>query len=105
MIHDSAIVSVRDTESLILAMKTAYETVIKDKQNLTASFKAIKAESLDFPSKLNALVLKSFEGTLHTDDYDDEYWGVCINECTVKEVPDDCDVSSFTRSSVEDLLL
>ena len=81
MIHDIVIVSVRDTESLILAMKSAYETVIKDKQNFTASFEAIKADSLDFPSNLKALVLKALKVN-------------CMN---------DYDVSSFTRSSVEDL--
>jgi hypothetical protein len=31
--------------------------------------------------------------------------GECINECAVKKVPDAYDVSSFTRSSVEELLL
>ena len=105
MIHDSAIVSVRDTESLILTMKEAYETVIKDKHNFTSSFKAIKADSLDFPIGLKDLVLRSFEGTLNDNDYKKEYWDTCIKECAEEEVPQHYDVSSFIRSSVEDLLL
>jgi len=105
MIHDSAIVSVRDTESLILIMKEAYETVIKDKHNFTSSFKAIKADSLDFPIGLKELVLRSFEGSLSGDDYKEEYWDTCIKKCAEEEVPQHYDASSFTRSSVEDLLL
>ncbi|MDB3998890.1 hypothetical protein N9448_04660 [Litorivicinus sp.] len=105
MVHDSAIVSVRDTESLILTMKEAYETVIKDKHNFTSSFKAIKADSLDFPVCLKDLVLRSFEGTLNDNDYKKEYWDTCIKECAEEEVPQHYDVSSFIRSSVEDLLL
>jgi hypothetical protein len=85
-IHDSAIVSVRDTESLILTMKAAYETVIKDKRNFSSSFKAIKADSLDFSIGLKELVLKSFEGSLSGNDYKKEYWDTCIKECTARSV-------------------
>jgi hypothetical protein len=104
-IHDSAVVSVRDTESLILAMKNAYETVIKDKHNFNSSLKGIKADSLDFTTKLDTLLIKSFEGTLEGNDYKKEYWDTCINECTVIEVPDAFNVSSYTRGSVEELPL
>ena len=86
-------------------MKEAYETVIKDKHNFTSSFKAIKADSLDFPIGLKDLVLRSFAGTLEEDDYKKEYWDSCIKECAEEEVPQHYDVSSFARAAVEDLLL
>lgn len=105
MIHDSAIVSVRDTESLILTMKEAYEAVIRDKHNFTVAFKAIKAESLDFSSDLQELVLRSFEGTLEGDDYEKEYWDTCIYNNPSTSTPDSLDVSSYTRDSVDSLLL
>ena len=105
MIHDSAIVSVRDTESLILTMKAAYETVIKDKHNFNVAFKAIKADALDFSSDLEDLVLRSFEGTLEGDDYKKEYWDTCIYNNPSISVPDSLDVSKYTRDSVDSLLL
>jgi arsenate reductase-like glutaredoxin family protein len=105
MIHDSAIVSVRDTESLILTMKAAYETVIKDKHNFSVAFKAIKADSLDFSSDLEELVLRSFEGTLEGDDYKKEYWDTCIYSNPITSIPNSLDVSSYTRASADSLLL
>ena len=59
-------------------MKEAFEMVIKDKHNFKTSFKAIKADSLKFNADLEALLLKSFEGTLEEDDYKKEYWDTSI---------------------------
>ena len=105
MVHDSAIVSVRDTESLILTMKEAYETVIKDKHNRNTSFKAIKADSLEFTHELEELVLRGFEGTLEGGDYKKEYWDTCIDNNSSVSVPNSLDVSSYTRDSVDSLLM
>ena len=105
MVHDSAIVSVRDTESLILTMKEAYETVIKDKHNRNTSFKAIKADSLEFTHELEELVLRGFEGTLEGGDYKKEYWDTCIDNNSSVSVPNSLDVSSYTRDSVDSLPL
>ena len=77
-IHDSAIVSVRDTETLKLTMESAYSKVVKNRSREPMTMKGIKVESLDFTACLNALIEKSLDGTLSDDDYKQETWNKSI---------------------------
>lgn len=73
-IHDSALVSVRDTETLKLAMDSAYCQVVSNKKGRTVTLNAIKVESLDFTQCLSDLVVRSLNGTLEGDDYSKDTW-------------------------------
>ena len=65
-VHDSALVSIRDVESLRLAMEAAYEEVLSDKVRGTQRFiRAIKVESLEFNDELNDHIERSLDGTLN----------------------------------------
>ena len=77
-VHDSAIVSVRDTESLKLTMEAAYSQVMGNKLNPYLTLNAIKAESLDFSEQLELLIERSLNGTLNSSDYSKSKWDECI---------------------------
>lgn len=86
-IHDSAVVSVRDTESLKLSMESAYADVVKNHLNQAMTLNAIKADSLDFTPCLDALIVSSLNGSLQSDDYADVTWDRSIYMNTVTKCP------------------
>jgi len=87
-VHDSFIVSVRDTESLILAMESSYRQLLGD----GFAMRSIKADALDFNEALTVAINSCFEQD--TDDLDNEKWDELIAEqgitdCTVIDVNND----------------
>ena len=84
-VHDSAIVSVRDTESLKLSMEAAYSQVMGNKLNPYLTLNAIKAESLDFSEQLELLIERSLNGTLKHSDYSKSKWDEVIQLDTSNE--------------------
>ena len=87
-VHDSFIVSVRDTESLILAMESSYRQLLGD----GFAMRSIKADALDFNEALTVAINSCFEQD--TDDLDNEKWDELIavqgiTDCTVIDVNDD----------------
>jgi len=77
-VHDSFIVSVRDTESLILAMNDSYKTVHKNEEDATKTkvMKGIKGVSLDFSDALAAAITQCFEQD--TETLTDSYWDTLL---------------------------
>ena len=85
-VHDSAVVSVRDTETLRLAMEAGYEEVMSnDLPSVQTFIRAIKVESLPFTDELDALIVQSLDGSL--EQYDESYWSNCIDKNMFKECP------------------
>lgn len=87
-VHDSFIVSVRDTESLILAMEGGY----RERLGYDYVMRSIKADALDFNEALTVAINRCFEQD--TDDLDNEKWDELIAEqgitdCTVIDVNND----------------
>ena len=76
-VHDSFVVSVRDTESLILAMNDSYKAVHKNEEDATKTkvMKGIKGVSLDFSDALTTAIEQCFEQD--TDTLTDRYWDSC----------------------------
>ena len=86
-VHDSFIVSVRDTESLILTMEGCYKRGFNDEFTM----RSIKADALEFNEALTVAINRCFEQD--TDDLDNEKWDELIAEqgitdCTVIDVND-----------------
>ncbi len=77
-VHDSFIVSVRDTESLILAMNDSYKTVHKNEEDATKTkvMKGIKGVSLDFSDALAAAITQCVEQD--TETLTDSYWDTLL---------------------------
>ena len=88
-IHDSAVVSVRDTEELKLAMESAYADVVKNRFNDAMTMNAIKVDSLEFTPCLDALIVASLNGTLEGDDYADDTWDKSISKNAGTQCPSD----------------
>ena len=86
-VHDSFVVSVRDTESLILAMNDSYKAVHKNEEDETKTkvMKGIKGVSLDFSDALTAAIELCF--VQHTETLTDSYW----NTLLAAEVVQECD--------------
>jgi len=87
-VHDSFIVSVRDTESLILTMEGCYKRGFNDEFTM----RSIKADALEFNEALTVAINRCFEQD--TDDLDNEKWDELIAEqgitdCTVIDVNDE----------------
>ena len=87
-VHDSFIVSVRDTETLILAMEGGY----RERLGYDYVMRSIKADALDFNEALTVAINRCFEQD--TDDLDNEKWDELIAEqgitdCTVIDVNND----------------
>ena len=84
-VHDSFIVSVRDTESLILAMNDSYKTVHKNEEDATKTkvMKGIKGVSLDFSDALTTAIEQCFEQD--TDTLTDSYWDMLLAAEEVQE--------------------
>ena len=78
-VHDSFIVSVRDTESLILAMNDSYTVVHNDEQGM----KGIKAVCLEFSDALATAITLCFEQD--TEALTDSYWDTLLAAEEVQE--------------------
>ena len=90
-VHDSFIVSVRDTESLILVMNDSYKAVHKDEKDETKTkdMKGIKGVSLDFSDALATAIEQCFQQD--TDTLTDSYWATLLAAEEVQEC-DEVDV-------------
>jgi hypothetical protein len=75
MIHDSALVSVRDTENLKLLMFESYQEVI-EKINPKAMLKGLKVESGDLTKQLEDAIVNCMNGT--TEGFTQSYWDKLI---------------------------
>ena len=78
-VHDSFVVSVRDTETLILAMNDSYKEVHNDELGM----KAIKGTCLDFSDALAAAITQCFEQD--TETLTDSYWDTLLAAEKVQE--------------------
>ena len=78
-IHDSFIVSARDTESLILAMNDSYTAVHNDELGM----KGIKGVSLEFSDALAKSITLCFEQD--TETLTDSYWDTLLAAEEVQE--------------------
>ena len=77
-VHDSFIVSVRDTESLILAMNDSYTATHKNEEDetKTKNMKGIKGTCLEFSDALATAIELSFEQD--TETLTDSYWDTLL---------------------------
>ena len=84
-VHDSFIVSVRDTESLILAMNDSYKAVHKNEEDATKTkvMKGIKGVSLGFSDSLATAIELCFEQD--TETLTDGYWDTLLAAEEVQE--------------------
>jgi hypothetical protein len=84
-VHDSFIVSVRDTETLILTMNDSYKAVHKNEEDETKTkdMKGIKGVSLDFSDALTTAIEQCFEQD--TDTLTDSYWDTLLAAEEVQE--------------------
>jgi len=76
-IHDSALVSVRDTEHLVVSLKDAFAKVM-DKEDRYAQIPMLKGEASEFKDHLNELILKCFQ--LRSEEVSKEEWDAAIEE-------------------------
>ena len=82
MVHDSAIVSVRDVETLKLCMVDAYSSVVSNElrikgylnEELSPMPKGLKVTSADFNQTLVNTITKALEGI----DVNDNEWTMAI---------------------------
>ena len=93
-VHDSFIVSVRDTETLILAMNDGYKIVHKNEEDETKTkvMKGIKGVCLDFSDGLTTAIEQCFEQD--TETLTDSYWDMLlaaeeVQECDKVDVDDE----------------
>ena len=89
-VHDSFIVSVRDTESLILAMNDSYTEVHNNELNM----KGIKGTCLEFSDALKTAIELCFEQD--TETLTDGYWDSLlaaeeVQECDKVDVEEEVD--------------
>jgi len=80
-VHDSFVVSVRDTETLILAMNDSYKAVHNDELDM----KGIKGTCGEFSDALTTAIEQCFQQD--TDTLTDRYWDVLL----AAEEVQDCD--------------
>jgi len=86
-IHDSFIVSVRDTEDLILTMVDAYRVVGEAVLHDDAMLSGIKTECLDFSDRMMDAIDKCCKQD--TERMSAEYWDTLIAEEPIQECPID----------------
>jgi hypothetical protein len=91
-VHDSFIVFVRDTETLILAMESSY----RERLGYDYVMRSIKADALDFNEALTAAINRCFEQD--TDDLDNKKWDELIAEQGIT----DCTVIDVNNGDVDD---
>ena len=98
-VHDSFIVSVRDTESLILAMNDSYTATHKNEEDATKTknMKGIKGVSLEFSDALTTAIEQCFKQD--TDTLTDSYWDTLLAAEEVQE----CDRVGVVEEEVEEL--
>ena len=84
-VHDSFVVAVRDTETLILTMNDSYKAVHKNEEDETKTkdMKGIKGVSLDFSDALTTAIEQCFEQD--TDTLTDSYWNTLLAAEEVQE--------------------
>ena len=84
-VHDSFIVSVRDTESLILAMNDSYTATHKNEEDATKTknMKGIKGVSLEFSNALTTAIEQCFKQD--TETLTDSYWDTLLAAEEVQE--------------------
>jgi hypothetical protein len=75
MIHDSALVSIRDTESLKLLMYECYQEVV-EKVNAEAMLKGLKVKTGNLSEQLEEAIVNCMNGT--TDGFNQSYWNKLI---------------------------
>jgi hypothetical protein len=78
-VHDSFVVSVRDTETLILAMNDSYKAVHNDELDM----KGIKGTCLEFSDALKTAITLCFEQD--TETLTDSYWNTLLAAEEVQE--------------------
>ena len=78
-VHDSFVVSVRDTESLILTMNDSYKAVHNDELDM----KGIKGTCLEFSDALKTAITLCFEQD--TETLTDSYWNTLLAAEEVQE--------------------
>ena len=84
-VHDSFVVSVRDTESLILTMNDSYTATHKNEEDATKTknMKGIKGVSLEFSDALMTAIDLCFEQD--TETLTESYWGTLLAAEEVQE--------------------
>jgi hypothetical protein len=92
-VHDSFVVSVRDTETLILAMNDSYTEVHNDELNM----KGIKGTCLEFSDALKTAITLCFEQD--TETLTDSYWNALLAAEEVQE----CDKVGVVEEVEEEL--
>jgi len=92
-VHDSFVVSVRDTESLILTMNDSYTAVHNDELGM----KGIKGTCLEFSDALATAIEQCFKQD--TDTLTDSYWDSLLAAEEVQE----CDKVDVVEEEVEEL--
>ena len=75
MIHDSALVSIRDTESLKLLMYESYQEVV-EKVNAKAMLKGLKVEAGNLSEQLEEAIVSCMNG--NTEGFTQSYWNELI---------------------------
>lgn len=86
-IHDSFIVSVRDTEDLILTMVDAYRIVGEEVLHDDAMLSGIKTVCLDFSDRMMIAIDRCCKQD--TEGMSTEYWDTLITEEAIQECPID----------------
>lgn len=77
MIHDSALVSVRDTENLKLSMHESYQELV-EKINPTATLQGLKVEAGNLNDQLDEAILSCMNG--NTDGFTQSFWNDLISQ-------------------------
>ena len=85
-VHDSFIVSVRDTEDLILTMVDAYRSVGEESVHQNAMLSGVKGTSLEFTEALMTAITQCFKQD--TDHLDAKTWNKLLAEEPVQECTD-----------------
>ena len=98
-VHDSFVVSVRDTESLILTMNDSYTAVHNDELGMKG-IKGIKGTCLEFSDALATAIEQCFKQD--TDTLTDSYWDTLLAAEEVQEC-DEVDVEEEEEEEEEEL--
>jgi hypothetical protein len=75
-VHDSFIISVRDTENLVLCMVDAYRMVVEQEIGQDTIINGLGTESLDFNDEMNKSINDCFNQ--NTDHLTKEVWDMLI---------------------------
>jgi hypothetical protein len=77
MIHDSALVSIRDTENLKLLMYECYQEVVV-RFNANAMLKGLKVETGNLSEQLEEAIVSCMNG--NTEGFTQRYWDELISQ-------------------------